>query len=170
MRVFTKISKPPFSRLRKFSHASVVWWRIDVDEWYLKGDTSQNFFRMFLIPLIFKRTRISDKSRKINFKPKTNIVFLVFVISSKNMTLTLTLEKKTKIKTLSSITFQRPNVNVRDLQGLSGKIFASFPAVSYGPRHYWTLEVSKTAGMKYHKEHFDWGIILSANAGKYVQW
>lgn len=24
--------------------------------------------------------------------------------------------------------------------------------------------------MKYHKEHFDWGIILSANAGKYVQW
>ena len=48
------------------------------------------------------------------------------------MTLTLTLEKKTKIKTLSSITFQRPNVNVRDLEGLIGKIFASFPAVSYG--------------------------------------
>ena len=97
MRIFTKISKVPFGHLRSQGHNSVVY----VDDSYLQGDTYQSCL-----------ANISDtiKSlRELGFvihpdksvlTPSQTFVFARFIISSKHMTLSLTDQKKKKIKTL----------------------------------------------------------------------
>ena len=83
--------------------------------------------------------------------PSQTIVFLGFVISSKHMTLSLTDDKKYKIKTLLLNCLHSQQVPIRELGRILGNIVASFPAVTFGPLHYRHLERDKIRGLKYHK-------------------
>ena len=66
--LFTKIAQVLFSHLRKLVHASVVAY---VDESYLEGDTYQTCLQNVLDTIsIFRRVKISDKSKKKQFQSK----------------------------------------------------------------------------------------------------
>ena len=67
------------------------------------------------------------------------------------MTLTLTDEKKIKIKALLTHYLNKNVKFLRELAKRIGSIVASFPAVGYRPLHYRHLERDKILGLKHHR-------------------
>ena len=82
MRVFTKISKVPFGHLRSLGHNSVVY------DSYLQGDSYQACLDNIsdTIKLLGEMGFVIH-TEKLVFTRSQTIVFLGFIISSKNMTL-----------------------------------------------------------------------------------
>ena len=76
------------------------------------------------------------------------IVFLGFIISSKNMTLSLTDEKKNKTKKIMTDCLGKCKISLRELARIFGNIVASFPVVTYGSLHYSHLEKRKNNRFK----------------------
>ena len=109
---FTKILKPLFSMLRSKGHKSVVF----VDDTYLQSENYSDCLDnisdtvQLLISLGF--TIHADKSVLI---PTQKIIFLGFIINSKNMTITLTNEKKQKIKELCKYILTHKNLTLGTL-------------------------------------------------------
>ena len=71
------------------------------------------------------------------------------------MTLSLTDEKKNKIKTLLMNCLYSQQVSIRELAGILGYIVASFPAVTFGPLPYRHLVRDNIRGLKLHKGSFE---------------
>ena len=86
------------------------------------------------------------------------------------MTLSLTDEKKNKIKTILTGCLGKCKISLRELARILGNNVASFLAVTYGPLHYRHLETEKITGLKYHKGNFEGKIRLSAKAIAEIQW
>ena len=167
MRIFTKISKVPFEHLRGQGHNSVVY----VDDPYLQGDAYQSYLADILdTTKLFRELGFVIHPDKSVLTPSQTIVFLGFVISSKHMTLSLTDDKKNKIKTLLLNCLHSQQVSIRELARILGNIVASFPAVTFGPLHYRHLERDKIRGLKYHKGNFEGKISLSAKAVSEIHW
>ena len=80
------------------------------------------------------------------------------------MILSLTNEKKKKIKTILSDYFGKCKISLRGLARILGNIATSFPAVTYGSLHYRHLEREKMTGLQYLKGSFEGTIRLSAKA------
>ena len=97
MRVFTKMSKVPFGHLKSLGHNSVVY----VDDSYLQGETYQAYLDNIsnTIKLLWELGFVIHTEKSVLI-PSQTIVFLGFIISAKNMTLSLTDENKNKIKTI----------------------------------------------------------------------
>ena len=167
MRIFTKISKVPFGHLSSQGHNSVVY----VDDSYLQGDTCQACLANIVdtIKLLRELGFVIHPDKSV-LTPSQTIVFLGFVISSKHMTLSLTDDKKNKIKTLLLNCLHSQQVSIRELARILGNIVASFPAVTFGPLHYRHLERDKIRGLKYHKGNFEGKISLSAKAVSEIHW
>ena len=89
-------------------------------------------------------------TEKLVLTPSQTIVFFGFIISSKNMTLSLTAEKKNKIKTVLTDCLGKCKISLRELARILGNIVASFPALTYGALHYRHLEREKITGLKHH--------------------
>ena len=93
MRIFTKISKIPFSILREKGFLSEVY----VDDSYLQSDDYEDCFSNVLDKIEILRslgsTIYPDKSKLI---PTQCITYLGFILNTVQMTVTLTLENKEK--------------------------------------------------------------------------
>ena len=129
MRVFTKILKPPFAKLRSEGHLSVVY----VDDTYLQGD-SFNECKMNVQATIklLQELVFTIHPEKSILKPTQSITFLGFIIDSKNMVISLTYVKKQNIFNLASQILTKRQVTIRKLAKFIGCIVSSFPAVPYG--------------------------------------
>ena len=137
MRVFTKVSKVPFGHLRSLGYNSVVY----VGDSYLQGETYQACLDNILDTIkLLRELAFVINTEKLVLTPSQTIVFFGFIISSKNMTLSLTAEKKNKIKTVLTDCLGKCKISLRELARILGNIVASFPAVTYGPLHYRHLE------------------------------
>ena len=148
MRIFTKISKVPFGHLRSQGHNSVIF----VDDSYLQGDRYQSCLANILDTIkLLRELDFVIHSDKSVLTPSQTIAFLVFVISSKHVTLSLTDEKKNKIKTLLMNCLHSHQISIRELARILGNIVASFPAVTFGPLHYRHLERDKIRGLNITK-------------------
>ena len=136
--IFTKISKVPFGHLRSQGHNPVVY----VDDSYLQGDTYQSCLPNILgtIKLLRELGFVIHPDKSV-LTPSQTIVFFGFVISSKHTTLSLTDDKKYKIKTLLMNCLHSQQVSIRALARILGDIVASFPAVTFELLHYIHLEV-----------------------------
>ena len=86
------------------------------------------------------------------------------------MTLSLTDEKKKKIKTLLRNCLHSHQISIRKLARILGNIVANFPAVTFGPFHYRHLERDEISGLKYHKGNFEGKISLFAKAVAEMHW
>ena len=94
MRIFTKITKAPFSVLRMQGHTSVVF----VDDSYLQGDSYESCLKNVNDAKIMLRSLGFTIHPEISvLKPTQNMIYLGFIINSKDMALALTEEKKQKI-------------------------------------------------------------------------
>ena len=166
-KVFAKISKVPFGHLRSLGHNSVEY----VDDSYLQGETYQAYLDNISDTIkLLRELGFVIHTEKSVLIPSQAIVFLGFIISSKNMMLSLTDEKKNQIKTILTDCLCKYKISLRELARILGNIIASFPAVTYGPLHYRHLEREKITGLKYHRGNFEGKIRLSAKAKAEIQW
>ena len=167
VRICTKISKVPFGPLRSQGHNSVVY----VDDSYLQGDTYLSCLANILETIkLLRGLGLVIHPDKSVLSPSQTIVFPGFVLSSKNMTLSLTDDTKYEIKTLLVNCLHSQQVSIRELARILGNIVASFPAVTFGPLHYRHLERDKIRGLKYHKGNLKGKINLSAKAVSEIHW
>ena len=87
MRIFTKITKVPFSVLRMQGHTSVVY----VDNSYLQGDSYESCLKNLNDTIImFQSLGFTIHPEKAVSKLTQNLVYLGFIINSKDITLKLT--------------------------------------------------------------------------------
>ena len=167
MRIFTKVCKVPFSNLRSKGHISVVF----VDDSYLQGDTysscSDNIIDTINMLRDLGYTIHVDKSI---LTPTQNITFLGFIFDSVSMTITLTLEKKEKIKELALSILSSPTISIRKLAQFIGNIVASFPAVPFGKLNYRDMERNKVTALKESKGNFDSVMDLSHRSALEIEW
>ena len=88
-------------------------------------------------------------------KPTQNLIYLGFIINSKDMTLKLTEEKKQNIFDLCTKLFEKSKPTVRFVAPVISSIVASFPAVPLGPLFYRALETYKIVRQKKHRHNYD---------------
>ena len=96
-RIFTKISKIPFSILRGKGFLSVGY----VDDSHMQCDDHQDCFSNALNTIeILRSLGFTIHQEKFKFIPTQCITFLGFILNSVQMTIALTLEKQEKILNL----------------------------------------------------------------------
>ena len=124
----------------------------------MKGDNCESCLDNVLTTIQTQRT-LGLYSEKSIFDTKQTIACLGFVISATNMTLSLTNDKKTKIKELSKESCNE-RVTTRKLTKLIDILAVSSSAVTFGQLQYRHLETVKITGLKYHHNDFDKKIFL----------
>ena len=111
MRIFTKIFKVTFEHLRSLGHNSAVY----VNDSYLQGETNQACLDNILDATeLLRELGFAIRTEKSVLIPSQAIVFLCFIISSKNMTLSLTDEKRNKIKALLTDCLSKYQIFLRE--------------------------------------------------------
>ena len=164
MRIFTKISKIPFSIPRKKGFLSVVY----VDNSYLQVDDYEDCFSNVLnIIEILRSLGFTIQPEKSKFIPTQCITFLGFILNS--MTITLILQKKEKILNLCH-EILKEDVVIIFLSKLIGNLVAAFPTVTLGPFYYRALEMEKVKTIQLSNGNYDALVRLSNEAKKELSW
>ena len=129
MRIFTKIMKPVFAWLRGQGFTSVIY----VDDSLLYGFTFEQCLANIKITLhtLHELGFVVHPDKSV-LQPMQVIVFLGFKINTLDMTITLTEEKKGKIKTLALSLMNKNSCSVRTVAKFIGNLTASFEAVPGG--------------------------------------
>lgn len=86
------------------------------------------------------------------------------------MSVTLTQERKEKLRACSTQLLHSKQLTIRDVAKVIGMIVAIFPAIKYGALHYCHLENDRKFALKAHKGNFDCFIVLSISAKIELQW
>ena len=167
MRIFTKVSKVPFSELRTTGHISVVY----VDDSYLQGDTYDDCMNNVIATInILRSLGYTVHAEKSVLIPRQHITFLGFEFNSISMTITLTLEKKNKIRQLALDILSASTISIRKVAKLLGNFTAAFPAVPFGRLHYRNIEREKIKALKISKGNFDGLCLIGPEAREDLRW
>lgn len=101
--------------------------------------------------------------------PTQSIQYLGVIIDSK-VSVTLTQEKKEKLRACCTQLLRSKKLTIRDMAKVIGMIVAIFPAVKYGELHYRHLENAKKAALRAHKGNFDCFMVPSISDKAELQW
>ena len=166
-RKFTKIMKPPLSKLRREGIVIADY----IDDLFNTAKTyeacMENIDR--IVELLDSLGFIihPEKSR---FEPSQVMEFLGFIINTREMSLRLTPEKERAIQKLCTEVLAMQKVPIRTLFKILGKFSSSFMAIPFGRLHYRALERLKTEALKRNKGNLDWKISLSEEARQDIMW
>ena len=109
IRIFTNITKVPFSVLRMQGHTSVVY----LDKSYLQGDSYESCLKNVNYTIIMLRSLgFIIHTEKSVLKATQNLLYLGFIINSRDMTLTLTEEKKQKMYDFCTKRFEKSKLTI----------------------------------------------------------
>ena len=167
MRVFTKLLKPAFAKLREEGHESVIF----VDDSFLLGDTFDECLRNIsaTIYLLQELGFVIHPDKSI-LVPTQKLTFLGFVIDTMCMTVTLTEEKKKKIVDMGKGLLERHHITIRMISSFIGNLTASMEAVPFGKLYYRNIEWAKTSSLKENKFNFEAPCTLTKKALKEIKW
>lgn len=166
-RVFTKILKPVYSELRKLGYINIPY----IDDSLLIGRTYEECYNN-----IHETVKLVDQLGftihpiKSVFIPTQEIIFLGFVLNSVDMSVKLTPERKTDLKNLCLEVLALPELSIRQLAKLIGKMVASEPGVQYAALYYKDLEIFKDKMLKQNKGNFEAKILLPNELKADIQW
>ena len=167
MRVFTKLLKPVFATLRENGFESVIY----VDDSLLQGDTFEECFENIEVTLnCLQELGFVIHPVKSVLSPTQVITFLGFIIDTVNMTVTLTPEKKLKIRNMGIGLMSGEDITIRMTSSFIGNVTASFEAVPYGRLYYRNIELCKTEALESNKFNFDAMCTLSDGARRDIKW
>ena len=93
-----------------------------------------------------------EKSMK---HPSQRVKVLGFEIDSNSMTVSLTSEKKEKLKKVCLEMIDKSQESIRSIAKVIGKIVSSFPGVEHGRLNYRHLEMGKITALKNARGNFD---------------
>lgn len=159
MRAFTKTLKIPFKVLRSKGHLSVVY----IDDSFLLGETYNSCQKniddtiSLLISLGF-----TIHPHKSVITPTQQLIFLGFMLDSKNMTISLTSVRANKLLELCNSLLKFSDVTIRYLARVIGTMVSCFPATSYGQLHYRCLENLKIVALKQNRGNFNARVKISS--------
>ena len=160
MRIFTKISKIPFSILREKGFLSVVY----VDDSFLQGDGYEDCFSNVLNTReILRSLGFTLHPKKSKFIPTQSITFLGFILNSVQMTIT-------SILNICHEILKEDVVTIRFLSKLIRNLVAAFPAATLGPFYYRALEMDKAKALRLSNGNYDASVRLSNEAKKEFSW
>ena len=127
-----KILRPPLSylRLKQVTVAGFIDDLIILGRSFVKYERNIKLIVMLLDSLVF----VVHPNKSI-FVPTRSIEYLIFVIDSRSITVSLTKMEKVCIKQLCHEVLQELLI-IRKIGRLLGKFTSSFPAVRFGPLHY----------------------------------
>ena len=166
-RMFTKILKPPFAKLRSLGY--IITGYIDdsllIQQSKEKAEQAAKVSAAFLEQLGF-----SIHTEKSVFEATQVIEYLGFTINSIEMKVLLPLTKRLEIKEVCHNLLAQRRHTIRSVAATIGKIVATFPAVQYGPLHYRALERDKIGALKHNNGHFDRHMYISDEAREDLQW
>ena len=142
-----------------------------IDNFFTKGDTFS-----ICEESIHKAMRFYDKlDFVINFKksqivPTQRIRILGFVTDSVKMIVTLTEEKKQKLKALVWNLLRINKRTIRYLVKVIWTIISCMPAAILGPRFYCYLENDKVSSLRLNKGNFDAPAKISSEGKQELEW
>lgn len=167
-RKFTKALKPPLSelRLKDITIAAYLDDCLNMNKGKLKCWENTK-----IIIRTFQNLGFTvHPEPKSSFYPTQKIEFLGFVINSVSMTITLTNNKKEKLKLFCSNILTTRMPKIRTIASILGKITSSFPAAKFGRLHYRALERCKATALHENKGNFNARLILTDEAKTDIQW
>ncbi|CAG2213825.1 unnamed protein product [Mytilus edulis] len=166
-RIFTKILKVVFSKLRSKGHCNTPY----IDDSLLVSKTyaecQKNITDTVKLLDYLGFTIHPDKSV---LQPTQIIVFLGFVINSLTMRITLTEEKADNIAKLCSRLILKKEITIREFAQVIGKLVATQPGVQFAPLYIKSLEITKDILLKCHYGNFDAKMILSEDNISDLNW
>ena len=167
-RQFTKLLKPPISKLRSQGHILSSY----IDDIYIQSDSYEGCINTVLSTFKeFDNLGFVIHPHKSEFIPKQSIQYLGFLLDSVSMRISLPYDRKQKIKDfLQYIIFQSENVLIRDVAKAVGYMVSSLPAIPFGGIHYRQVENEKIQALKSHHGKFDANMRLSIYATTEITW
>ena len=167
MRVFTKLLKPIMAKLREEGHKSTIY----VDDGFLCGDDDDECWDNIFATC----SSLSDHGFAVHLIksiliPRQIAIFLGFIFNTIEMTISLTGDKKQKIKNLASKILSVRKICIRTLAKFLGNIVAAFEAIPMGRLYYRNIELDKVNGLKASGGDFDKSCNISYQARIELIW
>ena len=132
-RVFTKLTKPLYSHLRKMGHMSSAF----IDDSFLMGNSLSDARRNVMTSVTVVRSAgFVVHPEKSVFEPAQIITYLGCILNSIDMSVKITVERAIKLREVACRIRDADLVTIRQVAELVGLMVASFPGVAYGPLFY----------------------------------
>ena len=139
-RIFTKLLKPVFSKLRNEGFISVY----DLDDSWLMGKTHEDCsVNVRATKQLLSNAGFIINEKKSVFEPVQRISFLGFNLDSVSMTVSLPEDKRKNIVDLCDVLNRPIPHKIRFVAKFIGVLVSSLPAVQYGALFYRFLERDK---------------------------
>ena len=166
-RVFTKILKPVFAKLRAKGHISTAY----TDDSCLQGISFQSCLQNIQDTVaLMDSLGLTVHPEKSVLIPTQEIVFLGFVLCSLTMTVRPTPEKCEKVISLAQQILDRRRVTIRTFAQLIGRLVALEQGIEYAPLFYKPLEKIKDDQLKIHCGNFDSFMTIPHSVYPIITW
>lgn len=166
-RKFTKVLKVPFASLRSRGHENSAY----IDDSCLVAQTfsscMQNVHETITMLDDLGFTVHPDKSCLV---PTHVLTYLGFVLDSIKMTVSLTLEKASKIDNMCAALMLQCVCTIRHLSEVIGSLVAASPGVEHAPVHYKRIEIYKNQCLQANKGNFDVSVPVTDTLREDLQW
>ena len=146
-RQFTKLLKPALAYLRVEGYIIMAY----IDDLYLQGRTLEE-----CVQNVIQTMKILESLGFVVYPDKSvfilshRLIFLGFVLDSVKMTVTLTAEKREKLKALIQQALSNPSqIQIRTVAQLIGHFVSCLPAVRHGALYYRHLDKNKTTALRW---------------------
>lgn len=166
-RIFTKLLKPLFMRLRGNGHISVYY----LDDSWLMGLTAEEcLLNLNETAKLLRKCGFLINGEKSCFVPSQKVIFLGLQLNSINMTISLPEDKINKIQAFCSKILAEETFTIRYLAEFIGVLVSSLPGVKNGELYYRYLELGRNEALKLSKGNFDAFTCLDPKAREEVLW
>ena len=166
-RVFTRLTKILFSDLRKQGYLSTSY----IDDCLLFGRSKEACQENLekTVKLSIQAGFIVHPDKSV-LAPTQKITYLGFWLDSKNMTVKLTEQKATKLKSDCLKILGEQDVTIKNLARVIGSMVATFPGVPYGQLFYRLCDNHKSKALKEHKGNFGASTVLPSECKHDLKW
>ena len=166
-RKFTAVVKVILAELRRLGIIIIGY----LDDTLILADSERECYNaVFRAVSMFDKAGFTIHPDKSVLDPTQIITFLGFIISSKQMTVQLTLEKREKIRSFASRILNNESTTLIVLAEFIGLLVASGPGVHQAALHYKGLEIERDQMLKCNNRNYNCTISLSRDARADVVW
>ncbi|XP_064643578.1 uncharacterized protein LOC135497676 [Lineus longissimus] len=166
-RIFTKILRPVFAKLRQEGHSMVGY----IDDSLTVDDTFIEAVENILESAgLLDLLGFTIHQLKSILTPTQIIEFIGFILNSISMIVSLPARKKDKIKKLCASLLNSGKTTGRELAQVIGNLVATEPAVPVAPLFYKSLEVVRNLALRESKGNFEAAVCLSTAARMDLKW
>ena len=166
-RMFTKMMKPVFSRLRSQGYLNSGF----IDDSLLCGETKEKCVEnVDSTKTLMIRLGLMIHEEKSVLVPTKQILFLWNIIDSKTMTVYLPFDKVDRIIIECKALYNLSKTSIKTVAKVIGILVSTFSAVEYGKLHYRELERAKFLALKQHKGNYEANMVITPNMKQELKW